>query len=175
MMQQARSSATSDPGSPVSEEIEDGARELMRLIARLIRHTKVGMNRTRDMSDLLQNAELGPRHMAPMLALATTGPLPVGELADALGLSPATVSQLVNELDRAGIFERRQDEGDRRRTIVSLREPHRSTIERCATAQLAPLRDTLEALTPAARECFLRGFQVMIETHDRAEAGGSGA
>ena len=43
----------------------------------------------------------------------------MGELADALKLSPAAVTSVVDRLEAAGLAGRRPDERDRRRTIVS--------------------------------------------------------
>ncbi|NED55278.1 MarR family transcriptional regulator, partial [Micromonospora aurantiaca] len=88
---------------------------------------------------------------------------PVGVLARHMALNPATVSQLVGELQRGGFVDRRPDERDRRRMIVSLAEEHRAAIERFAWRRLSPLRATLEALTPTERRHFLHGWRTLAE------------
>lgn len=117
---------------------------------------------------------LGPRHMPPLFALVRRGPASVGELAERLDLAPATVSLLVNELSRAGLVERHEDEADRRRTIVSVPDEHRRLLSRLAEERLGVMRRTLERLEPAAREQFAEGLRILAEESEalgsRAEA-----
>ena len=42
-----------------------------------------------------------------------------GELAGALGLSRPTISNLLRDMERAGLVARRPDRGDRRRVLVA--------------------------------------------------------
>jgi len=111
---------------------------------------------------------LGPRHMPVLFTVARRGPATVGELATRLGLARPTVSLLVNELSRAGLVERREDERDRRRTIVSVPAPHRRRLVRLSEARLDLVRRTLARLEPRAREHFLQGLRVLAE-----ESGGA--
>lgn len=105
------------------------------------------------------DAGLRQRHMRVLLALSLSGPLTIGDLATSLGLTSATTSLLTGELDRAGFLDRREDDNDRRRTIVSLPEHIRAPLEQVANAKLAALRRTLEHLDPSAREHFLEGLR----------------
>src|SRR5690349_305284 len=59
---------------------------------------------------LVNAAGLGPRHVPVLIGLVLNGPVPVGVLARHMALSPATVSQLVGELQRGGFVDRRPDE-----------------------------------------------------------------
>jgi DNA-binding MarR family transcriptional regulator len=99
--------------------------------------------------------------MRVLLALSLSGPLTIGELATRLGLTSATTSLLAGELDRAGFLDRREDDNDRRRTIVSLPEHIRAPLEQVANAKLAALRRTLEQLDRRAREHFLEGLRLL--------------
>jgi hypothetical protein len=47
----------------------------------------------------------------------------LSELADRLGIAPATASLMVGQLSRGGLIKRREDEHDRRRTIPSIAPP----------------------------------------------------
>ena len=78
-------------------------------------------------------------------------------------MAPATASLLTNELNRAGLLERREDEHDRRRTIVSLPEEHRGLFQDVARRRLAPLERTLERLSPGARIQFIEGMRILGE------------
>ena len=106
---------------------------------------------------------LGERHFPVMLSLALDGPATVSELAGRIALAPATTSLLVNELSRAGLVERQEDDTDRRRTIVSLPDQYRLPIERRAMARTAPLRRALARLEPEVRDHFLAGLRVLAE------------
>lgn len=110
-----------------------------------------------------REGSLGPRHMPPLFAVARRGPMSVGELAERLGIAPTTASLLVNELDRAGLLERHEDEDDRRRTIVSVPEEHRTLLVRLAEERVAVLRRTLERLSPEGREHFAAGLRILAE------------
>ena len=95
------------------------------------------------------------------VASSMSGPLTIGELATRMGLTSATTSLLAGELDRAGFLDRREDDNDRRRTIVSLPERIRAPLEQVANAKLAALRRTLERLDPPARGHFLEGLRLL--------------
>ncbi len=140
------------------------------LMGRLVRGLKGhgGRGEAAELMRLVRHADLGPRHVPVLFALVLHGPVPVGVLARQVALSPATVSQLVGELQRGGFVARRPDERDRRRMIVSLDERHRGVVERFAWRRLRPLRTALEALAPEERVHFLRGFRLLVETMERA-------
>jgi len=63
----------------------------------------------------------------------------------------------VGELSKAGLVERREDERDRRRTIVSLTEEIRKIAEPRIQEHLQPFKRTLERLSPAARNSLHGG------------------
>jgi DNA-binding MarR family transcriptional regulator len=115
-------------------------------------------------------SSLGPRHAPIMLAVAAAEPLSVSELSRRLGLGLSTTSALVGDLSRAGLLERREDDEDRRRTIVGLNDEHRAAILRWRLDSLAPLRATLERLEPAARAGFMAGWRVLHEEATRSAA-----
>ncbi|HEY7489271.1 MAG TPA: MarR family winged helix-turn-helix transcriptional regulator [Streptosporangiaceae bacterium] len=152
--------------------IDEDVRELVRLVFRFVRNAKSHGPGGDDVRALLGEAHFGPRHMPVLFALALSGPESVGELAGRLGLNPATVSQLVNELHRGGFVDRREDPRDRRRTIVSLLDRHRQTIEHYARRRFEPLRETLEILSPEERAHFIKGWRVLVESQERAEGAG---
>ena len=53
------------------------------------------------------------------LHLLSRGSMTMGDLASGLRLTPAAVTSVVDRLESAGLAERRPDEVDRRRTMVS--------------------------------------------------------
>ncbi len=136
--------------------------ELLQLLGLLMRRL-----RGRDIPEALREAfrrdALGPRHMPVLFVLARRGPLSVGELATRLGLATPTVSLLVNDLSRAGLVERQEDERDRRRTLVSVPAPHRRLLTRLADQRLGLMRRTLARLEPDARAHFAEGLRILAE------------
>ena len=113
--------------------------------------------------DAKEHASLGKRHLPALLTVTFCGSLSVSELAARLGLGLSTASTLVGELSRAGLLERSEDETDHRRTIVRLDERHRDAVTAWARDAFAPLRRTLERLTPEGRELFLDGWRILHE------------
>jgi DNA-binding MarR family transcriptional regulator len=112
---------------------------------------------------------LGPRHMPILFSLARRPAASITELAERFGLAPATVSLLVNDLDRAKLVERREDEADRRRTVVTVPDEHRVLLSRLADERLGLMRRTLARLSPAARVHFAEGLRVLAEESEAIE------
>ena len=121
------------------------------------------------MEKAFESGELGERHVSPLLVLTTEGPLSVSELAGRLSLTLGTTSLLVGELSRAGLVERREDDADRRRTIVSVAEEHAKVMRPVIDETLAPLGRALGRMKPAQRTAFLEGLAIVAE-----ETGASG-
>jgi DNA-binding MarR family transcriptional regulator len=147
---------------------QDAVAEDAREVARLFAEVAVGLKAAGHEAppELVAAAEgggLGPRHAVPILTLAFTDEpaLSVSELAQRIGLSLATTSQLVGELSRAGIVERAEDERDRRRTLVRLPDAYRPYIQAMLGDHIAPIQRALERLSPQVRKHFLEGFRVL--------------
>lgn len=139
--------------------------EVLRLVGALTRTV-----RARDASHLPEplraafcEGSLGARHMPPLFALALGGPASVGELAARIGLAPTTTSLLVNELSRVGLVERKEDDRDRRRTIVDVSEHIRAPLAEHASKRVAMVRRALDPLEPEVRVHFLQGLRALVE------------
>lgn len=77
---------------------------------------------------------LGPTAAAVLAQLVATGPLAHRELAGALGLAPATLTPVIDGLERAGDVSRRRDGADRRVVRVIATEAGRRRIEQVGPA-----------------------------------------
>ncbi|MFA1539155.1 MarR family winged helix-turn-helix transcriptional regulator [Actinomadura monticuli] len=157
----------SENRSSADASIDADLETMVQLMGRVARGMKDGHADAEEIVQRVKDAGLGPRHVPALTQLVLHGPAPVGVLARRMALSPATVSQLVGELQRGGFVERRPDERDRRRMIVSLAEAHRESIERFAWRRLRPLRATLESLGPAERAHFLLGWRTLARNMER--------
>jgi DNA-binding MarR family transcriptional regulator len=115
------------------------------------------------MRDAMESASLGKRHGSALLAVAAVEPIGVSELAKRLGLLLSSTSTIVGELSRAGLLERAEDDHDRRRTIVRVHEDYRDAMGGWLDVALAPVRNTLERLSPQARAHFMEGWRILRE------------
>jgi len=145
--------------------IDEQVRELVGLFAGIVKGFKKdrGEEKPKELQRAFDEGSLGERHFPPLIILSLEGPLSVTELADRLGLTVATTSLLVGELNRAGLVDRNEDEKDRRRTIVSLCEEIRKVADANLKEHLQPFRRTLERLSPTARANFMEGIRVLNE------------
>ncbi|MFB9909492.1 MarR family transcriptional regulator [Allokutzneria oryzae] len=129
----------------------------------------VGRAKRLKVPDELQSLALAPRHLSLLSHLLFDGPMAVNELAERLEVAPTTVSLMVGELSRKGILERREDETDRRRRIVSIADAKRQSIDDWLARGATAWRDALAPLTPEQRRMFvdtLRAYEAGV--HDEA-------
>ncbi|MCT2582813.1 MarR family winged helix-turn-helix transcriptional regulator [Actinophytocola gossypii] len=144
--------------------LPDAVRALLLLLPRVIGRAK----RTPPPPELAGFA-LAPRHLSLFHYLLLDGPMPVNELAKRLEVAPATVSLMVGELSRQGILDRREDEADRRRTIVSITPGRRKAVENWCGAAAGAWRVALEPLTPDQRRLFVETLGTFERELNREE------
>jgi DNA-binding MarR family transcriptional regulator len=125
-----------------------------------------------ELRDAFDKSELGERHVAPLVALVIGGPASVSELAERIGLTPATTSLLVGELSRTGFVQRREDETDRRRTIVSVDESIEEVVRPSLGETLEPLDRALARMSAAQRNHFMDGLRILNEEIGRSDGNG---
>jgi DNA-binding MarR family transcriptional regulator len=154
------------------QAVEESLDELFSLLWETVRGLKQSSPPPQGVLEAVTRESLGPRHMPALLAVAAAGPLSVSELARRLGLGLSTTSAIVGQLSRAGLLERAEDEADRRRTIVRLNDEDREIIGAWAEQALAPLRGTLERLSPQARAHFMEGWRILHEEATRTAPAG---
>jgi len=85
------------------------------------------------------------------------GPATAAELARHVGLTPGSVSRMIDRLDAAGCVKRTDDPGDRRRVLI---EPTRDGLARIAAyyeGLTARAHDDLAVLSPGELDALL-GF-----------------
>ena len=74
--------------------------------------------------------ELSYAQYGLLFGLAQGGALPARDLAYVADLSPATVTQMLDGLERAGLVERVRSDSDKRVVLTSLTERGREIVER---------------------------------------------
>ncbi len=151
----------SNPKTELRPSVEDDLAELTSLLPVTLHELKNSVPAPMPMRDAMERASLGKRHANVLLAVAAVEPIGVSELAKRLGLLLSSTSTLVGELSRAGLLERAEDDEDRRRTIVRVHEDYRDAMEGWLEVALAPVRNTLERLSPQARAHFMEGWRIL--------------
>ena len=150
---------------PATDEVSrDDVGEVLRLFVNVITGLKRGREEVPNtLRDAFEAGRLGPRHVPVLMAVAFGDPLSVGEVAERIGLSLATTSLMVGELDRQGIVVRAEDERDRRRTIVRLHEDHRAIVDAWQAERTSPVLRALQRMSPQVRKHFMEGLGVLAE------------
>jgi DNA-binding MarR family transcriptional regulator len=106
---------------------------------------------------------LGRRHVGVLSHIGTAGAQTVSEIAEAVGLSLPAVSKLTRELEDHGLVERREDPGDRRRTLVELSPETAQKVQAWLAGRDAPLERALAALDADERAAFLKGLAALAD------------
>ena len=149
----------SSPSEP--DRLEEQLKRLLPLLPQLA----MGIQRRRGAVPLgLQPAgSLGARHVAALVALSAHGPATVSELARRLDITLNHASLVVRELSRAGLLERREDEADHRRVIVSIADAQAKPGAEATARVSAPIRDFLAAIEPTDADRFIAHVASLVD------------
>ena len=151
--------APAEPAGGVASRectVQEGLRALVQLLPRVMR----GMRRRPEEPASHDGVDLGPRH-GSALSLLREHDWTVGELAEELGLTLATVSGLIADLERVRFVERSSDPADRRRTIVAVKAGQEARVDAWMEGATASLVRTLVQLTPEERATFVKALGVL--------------
>ena len=108
--------------------------------------------------DAVHSVTLGQME-AMMLLHEAAEPLTMGELAEALGMTPSSASQLVERLVRLGLVERLREEDDRRVVRVVVTTGARRKFDVMVRVRLR----ALEQLTAALSDTELRTLVELLQ------------
>jgi DNA-binding MarR family transcriptional regulator len=101
----------------------------------------------------------GPQRIV-MHALVTSDGLSLKQLAAQVGLAHSTVSGIVDRLESRGFALRRQDEKDRRATVIVPSEQVRAFLrDEMPSLAISPLIETLRQASTADLATILRGLR----------------
>jgi DNA-binding MarR family transcriptional regulator len=100
-------------------------------------------------------------HLQVLFTLDTDGPLPMSRLAEAMDVSQASATGIVDRMEQRGLVERLRDDNDRRVVRVALAEGGRKTLGVMASERRDHLAQIIDQLTDRELEGFLAGLQGM--------------
>lgn len=121
----------------------DSRAEQLTAVGYAFRRADRSLRRLRGRDTHLGPAQIGHARFELLGELWERGPLPVGELAAAAGLSAATVSQMVDHLEESGHVARARSEIDRRVVLVELTAQGRRELKERRAAWRKRWRDAL--------------------------------
>ena len=106
-------------------------------------------------------------HVNVLAILDMDGPMPMGGLAEALDVSQASATGIVDRMEQRGLVERRRIDDDRRVVRVALTDEGRRLIAGMAAERREHLAAMLETLTDAELEGFLLGTRALHRARAR--------
>lgn len=118
-------------------------------------------------------------HLTVLALLESEGPLSMGRVAEALDVSQASATGIIDRMEERGLVERRRGEGDRRVVAIHLADGGRAISRDLMALRRERLSHVLAELTPREVSGFLLGIRAMRRARERLvavelrEAGGS--
>ncbi len=106
-------------------------------------------------------------HINVISVLEADGPQPMRALAEALDVSQASATGIVDRMEQRGLVERQRDEEDRRIVRVVLTDEGRKLVEGVARERQDHMRILLDDLTDAELQAFLVGSRAMRRARER--------
>ena len=100
-------------------------------------------------------------HLSALSVLVFAGERTLGELADAEGVRPPSMTRIVRNLERDGLLRRQVDAADRRVVRVSATDAGRRLLEEGRARRVAELAGRIKQLTDAERIALEDGLGVL--------------
>jgi DNA-binding MarR family transcriptional regulator len=110
----------------------------------------------------LEEVGVSPRGHS-VLAAALSGEHTQIELARMVGLDKTTMVATLDELQEAGLAERRPSATDRRARVIAVTDAGRRTVEEAAQIASRVNDDVLSALPPNDREVFIDALRQLVD------------
>ena len=104
-----------------------------------------------------------------LLVLAEEGPLVIGQIARRLGIGLSTGGHLVDRLVQAGLAERAEDAGDRRRTMARL-TPNGENLYARLLNRTQRWQSLLQRMREDELTALLQGLQAMLRAVEEENA-----
>jgi MarR family transcriptional regulator, transcriptional regulator for hemolysin len=112
---------------------------------------------TTEMTAALEDVGISPRSHA-VLTTAMWGEHTQTEIARLVGLDKTTMVVTVDELEAAGLAERRPSSTDRRARVIAVTDAGRRSVKQADKVLDRVRDDVLSVLEPAEREVFLNSL-----------------
>ena len=118
------------------------------------------LRRAREQDD---ESGLSPARLSALSVVVFRGPLTLGELAAAEGVRSATMTGIVNGLERGGLVRRRPHERDGRAVLIEATTAGRRLLERARARRIDLVASRLEASSAEERELLWQAAELLEE------------
>ena len=115
----------------------------------------------RAVNDQMSECGLSMARTKVLMRLREQGPTRQSVLAADFGLSPHSITDIVDALERLGLAERRPDATDRRAKLVATTDAGESSLDVACSTRERLLRQIFGALGQEDRETFLRLLDIL--------------
>jgi DNA-binding MarR family transcriptional regulator len=105
--------------------------------------------------------DLSMAQLKTLMTLYNSGALPIGQLAELLGVGQPTASHLVDRLVQTQLVTRTEDPLDRRRTLAQLSPGGEEIVETINQTRFGTLRRWVAQLDDAALAAFHQGSRAL--------------
>jgi MarR family transcriptional regulator for hemolysin len=119
--------------------------------------SRASHNLTTEMTAALEDLGISPRAHA-VLTVAMNGEHTQTEIARIVGLDKTTMVVTVDELEAAGLAERRPSSTDRRARVIAVTEAGKRSVKRADKVLDRVRDDVLSTLEPEERQVFLNAL-----------------
>ena len=149
----SRVASRADQGARAADK-DDTVYRLEEQVGHLLR--RAHQRHTAIFQEMTDDAQLTPLQFAALMKLADVGEASQNHLGRLTAMDAATMQGVIKRLIARGLIERRPDPGDRRRLLLTLSAAGRKLAARAEGLGLEISDRTLEPLSAAERETFLR-------------------
>jgi DNA-binding MarR family transcriptional regulator len=118
----------------------------------------------RTVNDAMSECGLSMARTKVLMRLREQGPTRQNVLAADFGLSPHSITDIVDALERLGLAERRPDATDRRAKLVAITDAGEASLDVAYATRERLLKQVFGALSQEDRATFLR----LLDTLDKA-------
>lgn len=119
----------------------------------------------------VKQGEITPEQYWLLLRLRRSGPMSVGQLAEALGLTGSSVTTGCKRLERDGLVKRERQSDDERMVLVALTPQGQQKIEAWQQQRRAFLSRLLAPLSPQEQGTLAALLERVLEAPPPQEAG----
>ncbi len=109
-------------------------------------------------------------HLSVLALLESRGALPMSAVAEALDVSQASATGIIDRMEERGLVERRRAEDDRRVVAIHLTENGTAVSRQIIEQRRERLRRILAEMSPDEVEGFLKGIRAIRGARERLMA-----